>query len=104
MDTIKAIERIVTEATVMKNAYYFRPAGIASQRRIYEERHSHPRIDWVEGGHGYSAEYKVTCTCSNVYAIGLYYRDGKKTTLTAIKNSLKRLQAKAEQKEGNNGK
>lgn len=33
----------------------------------------------------------MSCSCRKVYATGYYTKDGKKTTLTAIKNSYKRL-------------
>jgi hypothetical protein len=38
----------------------------------------------------------VQCSCANVYVTTTYTRDGKKTTLTAVKNSLRRLQAAQE--------
>ena len=88
---INSIESIVNEAEAMKTSYFFHPPVHASERRSYEKKHTHPKIEWDEGGHHYTAEYTVTCSCKNVYAFGEYTRDGKKTTLTAVKNSLKRL-------------
>ena len=88
---INKIEAIVAEAEAMKHAYFFRPQTNAGGRRSYEKQHSHPLVEWDEGGHHYTAEYTVSCSCRNVYASGEYTRDGKKTTLTAIKNSLTRL-------------
>ena len=86
-----AIKEILDEAETMKNAYFFTPPGNASGRRYYERQHSHGRIEWEEGGHKYSAEYIVECSCRNVYARGCYTKDGNKTTLTAIRNSFKRM-------------
>lgn len=91
--TIKAIEAIIAEAENFKGAYFFRPPMSASCRRSYEKRHTHETVAWEEGGHQYTAAYAVTCSCSNVYASGTYTKDGKKTTITAIRNSLKRLTA-----------
>ena len=88
---ISQIAQIVEEAEKMKGAYYFKSPGSASSRRSYEKSHSHGPIEWTENGHKYSAEYNVRCSCKNVYAKGYYFKDGEKTTLTAIKNSLKRL-------------
>ena len=93
MTNINAIKAIVEEAENMKNAYYFKPPTNASSRRSYEKRHSHEEIRWTEGGHEYTAEYTVSCSCANVYAKGSYTKDGKATTLTSIRNSLKRLTA-----------
>lgn len=88
---ISKIEGIIDEAERMKGAYFFTPQGNAASRRWYEKQHSHERVEWTEGGHTYSAEYTVSCSCKNVYAKGKYTKDGTKTTITAIKNSLKRL-------------
>lgn len=89
--TINAIGAIIDEATEMKNAYFFSPPGNAGSRRSYERKHSHDKVEWLEGGHTYTAEYIVSCSCANVYAYGRYTKDGNKTTLTAIKNSYNRL-------------
>ena len=91
--TLAAIAAIIDEAERMRNAYFFPPISSASSRRAYERRHSHDEITWTESGHTYTAEYEVSCSCANVYARGTYTRDGKKTTLTAIRNSYKRMSA-----------
>lgn len=90
---ITAISAIINEAEKMKNAYFFAPPSSAGGRRSYERYHSHDTIAWEEGGHTYTAAYTVECSCNNVYARGTYTRDGKPTTLTAIRNSYKRLTA-----------
>lgn len=92
-EIICKIGAIIDEAERMKGAYFFSPPGNASGRRSYERYHSHDMIEWTEGGHTYTAEYVVSCSCKNVYAYGKYTKDGNKTTLTAIKNSYKRLTA-----------
>lgn len=92
-EIIQALRDIVAEADAMKSAYFFTPPAGAGARRSYEKRHSHDKIEWEEGGHTYSAAYTVRCSCKNVYTDGVYTRDGKKTTLTAIKNSLRRMEA-----------
>lgn len=90
-NTINTIGAIIDEATNMKNAYFFTPPGNAGGRRSYKKKHSHNKVEWSEGGHTYTAEYIVSCSCANVYAFGKYTKDGNKTTLTSIKNSYKRL-------------
>ena len=91
--TLAAIAAIITEAEHMRSAYFFQPPTSANSRRSYERRHSHDTVTWTENGHIYTAAYIVACSCANVYARGEYTRDGKKTTLTAIRNSYKRLGA-----------
>lgn len=88
---INQITAIIAEAEAMKNAYFFTPPTSAGSRRSYEKRHSHPMIEWTEGGHTYTAQFTVSCSCKNIYTHSEYTKDGKKTTLTAIRNSLKRL-------------
>lgn len=90
-DTINAIAKIIAQAERFRNAYFFNPPTSAGLRRSYEKNNSRPVIEWTEGGHTYSAAYNVECSCRNVYARGEYYKDNKRTTLTAIKNSYKRL-------------
>lgn len=92
-EIIYAVANIVGEAETCKNAYFWSPGGSASTRRWNESRHNCDRIEWCEGGHTYAAAYHYRETCSCVYASGEYYRDGVKTTLTAIRNSLKRMQS-----------
>ena len=90
-ETVAALARLMETAEKMRNAYFFHAPGNASARRSYEKRNSVPVIRWTEGGHAYTAAYNVRCTCSSVYASGEYTKDGQKTTLTAIRNSYKRL-------------
>lgn len=91
-ELISKIEAIVNEAECMKNSYFFSSPANASDRRYYEAKHSHEEITWTDGNNVFTAEYTVSCSCHNVYARGIYTKNGNKTTLTAIKNSLKRLQ------------
>lgn len=86
-----AIKAIIDEADKMSGAYFFIPPQNAGGRRSYEQYHSHDEVRWNEGGHEYTARYEVRCSCKNVYAKGEYTKDGQRTTLTAIKNSYKRM-------------
>ena len=92
-ETIQALRGIIAEADAMRKAYFFTSPASAGARRSYERKHSQDKIEWEEGGHTYSAAYTVRCSCKNVYVDGAYTKDGKKTTLTAIKNSLRRMEA-----------
>lgn len=91
VSTITAVQAIVNEAETMRGAYFFQSPGNARSRRWYESNHSHPEVRWTDGKGTYTASYTVSCSCRNVYASGTYTKDGKKTTLTAIKNSLNRM-------------
>lgn len=93
--TLEAIAAIIAEAEAMRGAYFYQPPGSAGMRRWYEKQHSHALVEWSEGGHSYTASYTVSCSCRNVYANGEYTRDGRKTTLTAVRNSYLRLKAAA---------
>lgn len=84
---------IIDQAEKFRNAYFFTPPAGAKMRRSYERYNSRDEITWQDGKDTFSAAFDVTCSCSNVYAKGRYTRNGKKTTLTAIKNSYKRMAA-----------
>lgn len=92
VELIAALNKIIQESNYMRNAYFFTPCGNASGRRSYEKWHSVPLIEYDEGNNHFTAEFTVRCSCKNVYASGIYTKNGNKTTLTTIKNSLKRLE------------
>ena len=91
--TISALSEIVATADDCKRAYFWAPGGNAAARRLNEHRRNKPEIAWTEGGHAYTARFDYSESCHHVYASGHYTRDGQKTTLTAIRNSLKRMEA-----------
>lgn len=91
-EIVAKIEAIVNEAESMKNSYFWNSPSTASARRSYEKKRTYDEITWMDGKDIYTAEFVVTCSCKNIYAQGRYTKNGNKTTLTAIKNSLKRLQ------------
>lgn len=90
-EIIESIRKIIDTAEKFRSAYFWSSPSCAASRRWMEKQNSVSEITWDEGGHTYTASYSVTCSCKNVYASGYYTKDGKKTTLTAIKNSYKRL-------------
>ena len=91
-ETINQIRALIAVADHYRYAFYMTPSGSAAGRRLEEKRGTVPEFAWTEGGHKFTACYKVTCSCAHVYASGYYTRDGKKTNLTAVKNSLKRFE------------
>lgn len=91
-ETIENLRLLVRIADHYRYAFYMTPPSYAAGRRCEEKRGTISEFAWTEGGHRFTASYKVTCSCAYVYAHGYYTRDGKKTNLTAIKNSLKRLE------------
>lgn len=93
MSIIIALESLITTAEKFKGAYFFTPPTSASARRSYEEYHSIPFFSFEYNGVEYTCEYRISCSCRNVYAQGIYTRNGNKTTLTAIKNVLKKMKA-----------
>ena len=90
-ETIDILELILETADYFKSSYFWSSPQSAKQRRYYEELHSVPLHYFEFGGHSYTVEYTVRCSCKNIYARGFYTRDGKKTTLTTIKNVLKKM-------------
>ena len=97
-ETICALKHLIEIADHYRYAFYMTPPSSAGWRRSEEKQGTVPEFSWTEGGHKYTACYKVACSCAHVYASGYYTRDGKKTNLTAIKNSLKRLEQEQEER------
>lgn len=50
-------------------------------------------VEWDEGGNRWTAKFMADCSGKNVYAQGEYTKNGAKTTITAIKNSIARFTA-----------
>lgn len=88
------IESLIREAETMRNAYFFTSPRIANMRRRYEKQHSVDKFEWVDGKDTYTAAFDVSCSCAHVYANGYYEKNGKKTTLKAIKSSYSRLKSR----------
>lgn len=88
---IKKLEEIVNTADKFKNSYFWSPPKNAAARRSYEVYYTKDEIKWIDGKDTYTASFDVQCSCRNIYAKGHYTKNGNKTTLLAIKNSLKRI-------------
>lgn len=99
IETISLLRKLVATADYYRYAFYMTPHSSAAGRRMEEKQATVQEFAWTEGGHKYTACYKVTCSCARVYATGYYTRDGKRTNLTAVKNSLKRMEAEQEDQE-----
>lgn len=88
---LEQLENLFEKAEKFRGAYFFTPPANANGRRSYEEYHSIPEFTFMENGNTFTCEFNVSCSCKNVYAKGIYTKNGKKTTLTAIKNAYNRL-------------
>ena len=92
MDVIGKIYNVLYEVDRCKGSYFWRPASSAKTRRYNEQKHNIEPFEWSESGDTYTAGFIYEESRNNVYTYGVYTRNGKKTTLTAIKNSLKRME------------
>lgn len=92
-ETLTTLGEIIDTAKRFRNSYFWSPPSNARGRRRMASKNSYPKIEWIENGNTYTAEYTVSCSCRYVYAYGRYTKNGKITNLTAIKNSHKRLVA-----------
>ena len=90
-EIMSVLSAILANAEKFKNVYFWRPEGSAASRRSLEKCYSIPEYTFNYAGHEYKVSYTVTCTCSHTEASGRYYKDGKKTNLTTIKNLHKKL-------------
>ena len=96
IETIHKIRALIAVAEHYRNAFYM-PVPLTMNEVIQEEvRGSVPYFSWLDGDTKFTAFYIVKCKYNHIFAKGYYTRDGKKTNITAIKNSLKRLEAEEE--------
>ena len=88
---LRRLGKLVDTAEKLMGAFWRSVPSNAAGRRDFEKRYNVDWIEWEEGRDCYRARYIVNCSCSNVYARGEYYKNGHKTTLTAIRNSYVRM-------------
>lgn len=97
--TVGDVKDIFAQAEKFRNAFFWRPEAVAGCRRSMERRESRPMVEWDEGGHHYTARFDVSCTCSHTEGKAQYTKDGKKTTVVAIRNSVKRMELELDRQE-----
>lgn len=90
-EKLETLGWIIYTAEKFKNSYFWSSPASANQRRKMERDNSYETIEWTEGGNVYTAAFTVSCSVRNVYASGIYTKNGNKTTLTAIRNSYNRM-------------
>ena len=96
IETIHRIRALIRVAEFYRNAFYM-PMPLTFNDCIKTEIHGNvPFFSWIDGNTKFTACYIVKCKENHIFAKGYYTRDGKKTNLTAIKNSLKRLEQEEE--------
>lgn len=92
LEIITKLEKLFDTAEKYKNSFsWYHDNGNIKQRECREKQDSIDEFEWYENGDKYTAEYTVRIRRYNVYAYGTYTKNGIPTTLTAIKNSYKRL-------------
>lgn len=102
IETIHKIHALISVAEHFRNSFYM-PVPLTMNEVIQEEiSGTVPCFSWWDGNTKFTAFYIVKCKYNHIFAKGFYTRDGKKTNLTAIKNSLKRLEKEQEQEEKEN--
>lgn len=93
MEIVSLISSIIANHEMFKSSIKRSPRTYA-ERRAFEQRYRIPERSFRYNGHDYTVEYIVDCSGYCIYAKGYYYKDGERTTLTAIKNIHKQLLAK----------
>jgi hypothetical protein len=82
------LTEIVERHEKLKNSYFWSPNGNASGRRYAEKKYN----DIYENKmYGIYAENRYRESCKNVYYKGVFYIDGKKTTVAEIKKLISAL-------------
>lgn len=102
VETIHKIRALIAVAEYYRNAFYMPMPPTAYGCALEELRGTVPYFSWNDGYHTFTAGYTVKCKYNHIFSKGFYYCDSIKTNLTAIKNSLKRLEKEQEQEEKEN--
>ena len=82
------LAEIVDRHERLSKAYFWTPAKDSASRRDAEKRNNDK---FVAPLFNISAENNYRESCKNVYYHGYFYVDGKKTTVTKIKNIISAL-------------
>lgn len=83
--TVNDLKDLVDQNSYFKSAYFWSPPSSASSRRWYEKNHSRS-LNGVFDGNELDLNLEISCSCKNIYVNRKYYVNGKKTTITKIKN------------------
>ena len=88
-ETKERLIEIVERHEKLRNAYFWTPAANASGRRYNEKRNNDSYVSEILP---ITAENHYSESCKHVYYSGVFYVDGKKTTVTKIKNIIYALE------------
>lgn len=89
--TLDDLERIILTHEQMHGHYFWNPPNTATMRRRFEKMNTHAAIGWTENDDVYTAGTICSCSCQHIYYNGVFSKNGKKTTIKAIKNSYQRM-------------
>lgn len=73
----------------LTNSFFWTPSGNAGVRRSNENRNN---FYYENSRYDISVENNYSESCANCYYKGIFYVDGKKTTVTKIKNIISSLE------------
>lgn len=98
LETIaEQVEEVINQNERFRSSYFWSPPRNAASRRSYESRESIEEFEFKFDGREYSLEFTVDCSCKNIYVYRKFFwrKSGeefwKKTTITRIKNVLKKM-------------
>lgn len=98
-EIINKLHDLLFRVDKFKNCYFWSSDnGNAKQRESYCHYWNIPTFSFYESGNLYTVKFTVEQSRHNTYVKTLYTRNNKKTTLTAIKNALKRLETVNDEK------
>lgn len=91
-DLFEAYDSLCRSISRTQGCYFWRgDNGNRAARDWRAQQYEIPEFSWVEAGHTYTAAFSFYQTRNRTIASGSYTKDGKKTTITAIRNSVNRL-------------
>ena len=97
--SLEDLERLLQLHDMLQKCFHWSPPPTASARRSFETKFRASPVSWREGSHEYSAKPSLFCSAANIYYKAVFEVDGRRTNVTTIRNSFKRMsEADARQK------
>lgn len=97
-ELLAKIKNIIDIADFCMHAYMWTNQISPESCDANNKAFNHETVAWRDGNDIFEASFVFRQNMRGTYAKGIYFRNGEKTTLTAVKNSYKRLTASDYQK------
>lgn len=89
---LNVLKKFVAHCNYYKGSYFWTPFRKADDRRKSEEKAEFEEVEFEYMNNNYKISASATVSCKNFYFDKVIKRNGEKTTMTVIKNLIKKLE------------